>query len=271
MMFGVVLVGTYTSVFIAAPILIYLGVGDGPAGIDRRRKGHDRQYPLQRVSLLGRVGRSPSAAARRDRRLRQGRLPLRRHVASRLDPVPADGHLGMAGHRAGRDHRGVAGARVRLAASNCSCSGPASSRGSCRRRLRWRFRDARIGLEVTPTGAAVRTYNILFGEAPPGRRRADRGGLSAPLRYLAGDGRELSSLRGAGPRGRQGSLPRDACSRPPTSAGRCSRFMPSMPRSRACATARASRCRAKSACNGGAMCSMASGRARRPPTRSRRR
>jgi uncharacterized protein len=30
--------------------------------------------------------------------------------------------------------------------------------------LRWRFRAARIGLEVTPTGAAVRTYNILFGE-----------------------------------------------------------------------------------------------------------
>ena len=33
--------------------------------------------------------------------------------------------------------------------------------------LRWRFRDARMGVEVTPTGAAVRTYNILFGE---GRR-----------------------------------------------------------------------------------------------------
>jgi preprotein translocase subunit SecF len=29
MMFGVVLVGTYTSVFIAAPMLIYLGVGVG--------------------------------------------------------------------------------------------------------------------------------------------------------------------------------------------------------------------------------------------------
>jgi preprotein translocase subunit SecF len=28
-MFGVVLVGTYTSVFIASPILIYLGVGSG--------------------------------------------------------------------------------------------------------------------------------------------------------------------------------------------------------------------------------------------------
>ncbi len=31
MMFGVVLVGTYTSVFIAAPMLIYLGVGEGRA------------------------------------------------------------------------------------------------------------------------------------------------------------------------------------------------------------------------------------------------
>jgi len=30
--------------------------------------------------------------------------------------------------------------------------------------LRWRFRDARIGAEVMPTPAAVRTYNILFGE-----------------------------------------------------------------------------------------------------------
>jgi preprotein translocase subunit SecF len=32
MMFGVVLVGTYTSVFIASPILIYLGVGIGRMG-----------------------------------------------------------------------------------------------------------------------------------------------------------------------------------------------------------------------------------------------
>src|SRR5262249_20829008 len=32
MMFGVVLVGTYTSVFIASPILIYLGVGGGRSG-----------------------------------------------------------------------------------------------------------------------------------------------------------------------------------------------------------------------------------------------
>jgi hypothetical protein len=31
-MFGVVLVGTYTSVFIASPILIYLGVGNARRG-----------------------------------------------------------------------------------------------------------------------------------------------------------------------------------------------------------------------------------------------
>jgi preprotein translocase subunit SecF len=31
MMFGVVLVGTYTSIFIASPILIYLGVGTNRA------------------------------------------------------------------------------------------------------------------------------------------------------------------------------------------------------------------------------------------------
>jgi preprotein translocase subunit SecF len=36
MMFGVVLVGTYTSIFIAAPILIYLGVGDHRADAEEK-------------------------------------------------------------------------------------------------------------------------------------------------------------------------------------------------------------------------------------------
>jgi preprotein translocase subunit SecF len=41
MMFGVVLVGTYTSIFIAAPILIYLGVGthrDAPDTPPKKKK-----------------------------------------------------------------------------------------------------------------------------------------------------------------------------------------------------------------------------------------
>jgi preprotein translocase subunit SecF len=44
MMFGVVLVGTYTSVFIASPILIYLGVGRGGDALTRSEtdKGKDR-------------------------------------------------------------------------------------------------------------------------------------------------------------------------------------------------------------------------------------
>ena len=38
MTFGVVLVGTYTSIFIAAPILIYLGVGENRGGEDKPPK-----------------------------------------------------------------------------------------------------------------------------------------------------------------------------------------------------------------------------------------
>ena len=42
MMFGVVLVGTYTSIFIAAPILIYLGVGTNRGGEDKSSKSEDK-------------------------------------------------------------------------------------------------------------------------------------------------------------------------------------------------------------------------------------
>ena len=46
MMFGVVLVGTYTSVFIAAPVLIYLGVGTARigAGSDTEQSEADVPY-----------------------------------------------------------------------------------------------------------------------------------------------------------------------------------------------------------------------------------
>jgi preprotein translocase subunit SecF len=39
MMFGVVLVGTYTSVFIAAPVLIYLGVGTSRLAVEEEPRG----------------------------------------------------------------------------------------------------------------------------------------------------------------------------------------------------------------------------------------
>jgi preprotein translocase subunit SecF len=42
MMFGVVLVGTYTSIFIAAPILIYLGVGTGRDSLSSSSSDDDK-------------------------------------------------------------------------------------------------------------------------------------------------------------------------------------------------------------------------------------
>src|SRR5438045_8795051 len=48
MMFGVVLVGTYTSVFIASPILIYLGVGTGrQAATDGAAKSANIRFSSQ--------------------------------------------------------------------------------------------------------------------------------------------------------------------------------------------------------------------------------
>jgi preprotein translocase subunit SecF len=52
MMFGVVLVGTYTSIFIAAPILIYLGVGTG------RMESKDEPAPAAKATV------TPPAKAR---------------------------------------------------------------------------------------------------------------------------------------------------------------------------------------------------------------
>ena len=45
MMFGVVLVGTYTSVFIASPILIYLGVGRGGDALTRAGSDTPKKKP----------------------------------------------------------------------------------------------------------------------------------------------------------------------------------------------------------------------------------
>lgn len=63
MTFGVVLVGTYTSIFIAAPILIYLGVGDhredSDAPVDRMAKKRDDHT----VALPVTGDRTPAARA----------------------------------------------------------------------------------------------------------------------------------------------------------------------------------------------------------------
>jgi len=48
MMFGVVLVGTYTSVFIASPILIYLGVGTGRDALSGGAAAGESEAPAEK-------------------------------------------------------------------------------------------------------------------------------------------------------------------------------------------------------------------------------
>ena len=98
MMFGVVLVGTYTSIFIAAPILIYLGVGTHRADAPEK--------PLRRSNDAEPLGRSASSEVGADRGLRQWRVRLRRDVASRLAAVPAGCDLGLAGRTSPRKSTG---------------------------------------------------------------------------------------------------------------------------------------------------------------------
>ena len=140
--------------------------------------------------------------------------------------------------------------------------------------LRWRFRDARIGVEVTPTGAGGAHLQHPVRRRPPGRRRADRGGLRLVAVGLETGCRldlTIAPLRAAGPRGRQGPLPRDLV-RARRQARSAVRALCVQPRDRRRARPRA---RADGGRNPPAMVARcartASGRARRPRTRSRRR
>ena len=111
MMFGVVLVGTYTSIFIAAPILIYLGVGTHRA--DAAGKA------VEEVSHGEPLGRAASSEVRPDRGLWQWRVCVRRHVASRLAVVPARWRSGPGRSRGRRTSMSLTGSAYspRLTAS----------------------------------------------------------------------------------------------------------------------------------------------------------
>ena len=169
MMFGVVLVGTYTSVFIASPILIYLGVGTGRDALSAAPEPRQSRQEAALDAWRGgaRSRRAASAAPGADRCLWQWRLPLRRHVAPRLAAVPAGRHLGLAGRRAlpsstRRRWRRCSRAPTR---SICFCIGgrprpvalAASRCGRC-------FATAGIAVDAMATGPAAQTYNILLAE-----------------------------------------------------------------------------------------------------------
>jgi hypothetical protein len=61
MMFGVVLVGTYTSVFIASPILIYLGVGMARRAAEEA--GPDQPPRAEKAAAVAPPAAAPAAGA----------------------------------------------------------------------------------------------------------------------------------------------------------------------------------------------------------------
>ncbi len=236
MMFGVVLVGTYTSVFIAAPILIYLA---------RRRTGRDAHKDEALTVAAG--GDAPHLPrARADRGLRQRRLPLRRHVASRLAVVPAERCLGLAGGVSQRHHRAIAGAGFRRAPSEIGLFllGAGNDRWIMPDALFDRFRALKINVEASRTGTAVSTYNILLERRPPRRRGLHRGGLRIG-RYVADMADAFDHCGERCCAKATGIAFSRRFSRHPNTAARCTRFTPSIWKSRARASSPASRCRAE--------------------------
>ena len=209
---GASLVGTYSSIFIAAPFLIYLGRRTGP----RDRRERRRRPPPRPMTFRRRRASADLGAARR-------------HPASARGSAPIDG-FGKGGFRfAGMSHRGsllclpsgiwawaaLHAGRYRprprspgIRRGRCHRSSPAVGAGAaagplpdalnahCRARQDRRSRSAR-------TGTAVSTYNILLGEGRRVAAGADRGGLNAGLRqFHAGCLRPLRNAVRAGDKDR---------------------------------------------------------------------
>ena len=150
MIFGV-LIGTYSSLFVAAPVMILLGSCGRPAR-RARRQGPDRQ--------------PPSIPRRRHRGLWQRGLSICRHVAQRLAAHYVERHSRLApaavtditpddlAHPRRESPIRLPSDRDRPGHGSCR-SLPCNSQGGPR------------GLEVMDTGAGVRTYNILLAEDRP--------------------------------------------------------------------------------------------------------
>ena len=163
MMFGVVLVGTYTSVFIASPILIYLGVGTGRDSLTAPAK--------TKTSGLSMAG-AAFTAMRRICRDRRRSMPMARAAsASRgmshrgsLLCLP-DGIWAWPVTTVGEStKRRLAPVLERADALDFFLLGVGAAPWALPERLRLRFREAGISLDAMPTGPAVSTYNILLGE-----------------------------------------------------------------------------------------------------------
>ena len=160
MMFGVVLVGTYTSIFIAAPILIYLGVGTGreaaeadarlivAAKADRHERGRicraaRRSTPTARAAFASPTCRIAARCCACRPASRPGRWREPAEIdETALAPVFAEaGDIGLFLLGAGRDRSDHAGRAARPL-----------PRAQHQRRARCR------------PAPRLRTYNVLLAE-----------------------------------------------------------------------------------------------------------
>ena len=179
MMFGVVLVGTYTSVFIASPILIYLGVGAGRMGGAEEPEvaAHGARRDPSKAVFAATTGKSATLVQERSRHLPR--------------QAPIDAHGGGGFRFAGMSHRGsllclpdgiwpwpIAAPNdltdellslvfARADALDFFILGAGSAPWLMPEMLRARFREAHISVDAMMTGSAVRTYNVMLLE---GRR-----------------------------------------------------------------------------------------------------
>ena len=169
MMFGVVLVGTYTSIFIAAPILIYLGVGehrDAPENRPERSEhaGSSDAPHFPRSAPIEAYGKGGFAFADMSHRGSLLCLP--------------DGDLGLAMSRSPSEIDEYSLARVFKSANaiDTLVVGTGTDVWIPPKHLREALRAVRVVLDPMQTGPAIRTYNIMMGE----RRRVAAALIAVP-------------------------------------------------------------------------------------------
>ncbi len=166
MLFGVA-VGTFSSIYIAAPVLILfrLRPEDRPT---RMRTGGGRRSIRQRPQCShGKRYRNPRGAfsrPRTDRHIRQWRLPLCRHVASRLAPLPAFRHLRL-GH--GRWSMPLSAENFQKVLDEAAdievlLVGTGTELRRLPAELKAALKARGISSDPMSTGAAVRTFNIML-------------------------------------------------------------------------------------------------------------
>ena len=175
MMFGVVLVGTYTSIFIAAPILIYLGVGehrdaDAPEEAGRP-KNRSKPWPairsdaphLPRSAPIEAYGKGGFAFADMSHRGSLLCLP----DAIWAWPVTQPEEI---------DEYSLARVFEAANAIDTLIVGTGTDVWLPPRGLREALRAVRVVLDAMQTGPAIRTYNIMLGE----RRRVAAALIAVP-------------------------------------------------------------------------------------------